>query len=371
MASLQLAIGRIRRFSAEFVAWWLAELRAMLPPRVARFFAPPINEVMIEHDGSRLLLRHRTRSGERLLGEVPTDGDAEMVRTALRDTLREVDLQRVLVALRLPGALALRRIIELPEAAEENLRQVLAFDMDRLTPFTADAVHFEAHVLDRDREARRIRVEFMVLPRSAVDPAVDTVRRFGVEPDVLAVPRLPGRDLSPWRVPLATNGGGAGKRQRFRHWLALLLAAVAVALIGAGINLRISGENERIEALDRQLLIARKEAQLSRQLQQQIDQLSKEGNFIVDRKLARPALVEVLAELTRVTPDEAWLYRLRYVGDELQTFGYSPNASSMIGFIESSPLFSAAQFRAPLTRDQRFEAEQFHIAFQVGRKAQR
>ena len=38
--------------------------------------------------------------------------------------------------------------------------------------------------------------------------------------------------------------------------------------------------------------------------------------------------------------------------------------------IENSLLFGNAQFRAPLTRDQRVEAEQFHIAFRVQREAQ-
>ena len=74
--------------------------------------------------------------------------------------------------------------------------------------------------------------------------------------------------------------------------------------------------------------------------------------------------------MTRALPDDTWLYRLRLLDQELQTFGYSPNASALIGVIENSPLFGSAQFRAPLTRDQRVEAEQFHIAFRVQREDQ-
>lgn len=75
--------------------------------------------------------------------------------------------------------------------------------------------------------------------------------------------------------------------------------------------------------------------------------------------------VEVLNEVTRLLPDDTWLFRMRVFAGDVQTFGYSPAASTLIGTIEESDLFKNAQFRAPMTRDPRVDADRFHIAFEV------
>ena len=276
----------------------------------------------------------------------------------------DMDLRHVVVSLRLPPELALRRLVDLPAAAEENLRQVLAFEMDRLTPFASDAVHYDVRVIDRNLENRRIRVELMVLPRAAVDPAVRLLHRLGLEPETVVLPR--GADeRAPWRLPLAGNGSG---ERRLVGRASVALLALAGVLLVAAVYTAFDRQRARAERLGREVEMARKEAEEGRLLQEQIEQLSAEGTFIIDKKRARPPVVQVLNELTQALPDDTWLYRLRFINEELQTFGYSPNASAMIGHIENSALFSNAQFRAPLTRDQRAEAEQFHIAFQVAKK---
>jgi general secretion pathway protein L len=321
-----------------------------------------VNELALELVAERLVLRHRDGGAERELGAVEVEGvDPEAAKAALRPLIADLALSRVMVSLRLPAELALRKLVDLPAAAEENLRQVLAFEMDRLTPFPADAVHYDVRVLDRNVETRRIRVELMVLPRAAVDPAVRLLHRLGLEPETVALPR--GADQASWRLPLAGNGSG---ERRLVGRASVALLALAGVLLVAAVYTAFDRQRARAELLRREVDMARKEAEEGRLLEEQIQQLSAQQTFIVDKKRARPPVVRVLNELTRALPDDTWLYRLRLINEELQTFGYSPNASAMIGHIENSPLFSNAQFRAPLTRDQRADAEQFHIAFQVG-----
>ena len=353
---------RARGLTEGFFAWWFGELKALLPPRLMRLLVPPVNELEMERTGPRLVLRRRTGEAERDLGTIGIDGvDPEEAKAALRPLLRDLDLAYMLVSLRLPDELALRKVVELPAAAEENLRQVMAFEMDRMTPFPAEAVHYDVHVLERDREARRIKVELLVLPRAAVAASVASLQTLGITPDVFALPR--GRSGGqPWRIPLATNGA-ARRGSIGRLTMALLL--LAMGLLVATIVIAFDRQERRAEVLEREVAATRKEAEEGRQLQAEIERLGSEGNFIVEKKRGRPAVVVVLDELTRALPDDTWLYRLRLQNEELQTFGYSPNASAMIGHIENAPLFSSAQFRAPLTRDQRIDAEQFHVAFQV------
>jgi general secretion pathway protein L len=360
--SVEYGLGRIQRHASGFLSWWFGELKALLPSRLTRLLSPPVNELALELTARRLLLRHRDGGTERELGAVQVEGvDPEAAKLALRPLIADLDLRRVMVSLRLPAELALRKLVDLPAAAEENLRQVLAFEMDRLTPFPSDAVHYDVRVIDRNLENRRIRVELMVLPRAVVDPTIQLLHRLGLEPDVVALAR--GADeRAPWQLPLASNGSG---ERRFVNRVSVALLALAGALLVAAVYTAFDRQRARAELLARDIDMARKEAEEGRLLQERIEQLSAEGSFIVDKKRARPPVVQVLNELTRALPDDTWLYRLRLINEELQTFGYSPNASAMIGHIENSTLFSNAQFRAPLTRDQRVDAEQFHIAFQV------
>lgn len=361
------ALSRVRRSSAEFFTWWLEQLKSLLPERLKRLLVPDLAELLLELHGTRLVVRRRDGAAVRELGSVLIDeADPKSVKMALRPVLEGQPIDHMRVCLGLPADRALRRTIDLPAAAEENLRQVVAFEMDRLTPFAADAVHYDVHIVDRDPESRRIRAELMVLPRTAVDPCVETLRRFGLEPEAVALPRR-GVGGVPWRVPLATNGTN-GRKLVGRS--ATLLLVLAASLVIIGLWLAFQRERTALEALDREVAAARKDAEEGRALQEEIAQLSREGSFIVDKKRERPTNVEVMSELTRVMPDDTWLYRVRLLDQELQTFGYAPNASALIGVIENSPLFSNAQFRAPLTRDQRVEAEQFHIAFRVQREQQ-
>src|SRR5262245_36746201 len=80
-----------------------------------------------------------------------------------RMQLREVDalLKRVRRApvIRFERSLGLRRLLKLPVAAKSDLHQLLAFEMDRLTPFAADEVYHACRVIGVDRSQQQIEVE--------------------------------------------------------------------------------------------------------------------------------------------------------------------------------------------------------------------
>jgi len=187
------AFARMRRTTDAFFVWWIAQLKSMLPERLRLLLAPDVAELLLELTGSRLLVRRRDRTAVTRLGVVDIDdADPEAAKAGLRTLLQGQQLDRMRVSLLLPADRALRKAVDLPAAAEENLRQVLAFEMDRLTPFSADAVHFDVQVVDRDDETKRLRAGLTVLPRALVDPNVATLRRIGLNPVAVALARAPG-----------------------------------------------------------------------------------------------------------------------------------------------------------------------------------
>jgi hypothetical protein len=132
---------------SEFLRWWSAELVAMLPAqwRSRLHLFQERLELRLTEDA--LDLQVVTASGSQAAGHfVPDASDAARLLEALRANCGK---DRCLV-LRLAGRSVLVRDLTLPGAAEENLAQVLRYEMDRYTPFKADSVYHGFQVLGRD-----------------------------------------------------------------------------------------------------------------------------------------------------------------------------------------------------------------------------
>ena len=79
----------------------------------------------------------------------------------------------------LPGGQVLRRRILLPAAATERLREVVAHELDRQTPFRADQVAYDCRVLSIDAASKMAQVELLVLPREKLEAALVAARAAG------------------------------------------------------------------------------------------------------------------------------------------------------------------------------------------------
>ncbi|MGF1641922.1 MAG: PilN domain-containing protein [Rhodospirillales bacterium] len=354
---------RLRGTVRAFFAWWSGELAAMLPPRLLRWLRPEADRLILELAEDALIVRHAAGPSARDLGRVRlTSGEREAERSAVADLVDGVGSDRTTVTLRLPQRQALRKVLDLPAAAEESLRQLLALEMDRQTPFSSDEVYFDYRVVGRRRETRRIDVEIVVVPRAIVDAAVSRARGWGLAPDTVDI----ARDDTESAVPLNILPESAAPRgSRLVGALSVVFAVVAALLAVAVVQQPLERQRAEVERLAREVAAARAEAETGRRLEEEIGRLVRQDRFIVEKKNRQPPLVAVLGEVTRLLPDDTWLFRMRVFEGDVQTFGYSPAASTLIGAIEQSDLFESAQFRAPTTRDPRVDADRFHIAFRI------
>src|SRR4030095_9392843 len=83
-----------------------------------------------------------------------------------------VDLPRWLV---LPANAGLRRRMTLPAAAAERLRDVVSFEIDRQTPFTAQTAAFDARILARRAADGQLEVDLVAVPPPASQPRLDAL----------------------------------------------------------------------------------------------------------------------------------------------------------------------------------------------------
>ena len=176
---------------------------------------------MLAGDRQRLFLLRRQdeleliasgRGGDRALGQLPLE---ESVLTAVRRRLEDAAVPAWLL---LPSATVLRRSLSLPLAAEPRLREVLAFELDRQTPFSADQVSHQGRVLSRDPATQQMQVELLVLPRARLDAELQAIGALAQGLAGVDAIEADGRRLGrPWSVAGARAGAPDRRRTAIRH----------------------------------------------------------------------------------------------------------------------------------------------------------
>jgi general secretion pathway protein L len=76
-------------------------------------------------------------------------------------------------------------------------------------------------------------------------------------------------------------------------------------------------------------------------------------------------VIHVLDALTHLMPDGTWLYQFELNGKEVLMQGESPASSTLIGLLETSPLFRNVTYRSPVTPNRVTGAERFNLSAEV------
>jgi general secretion pathway protein L len=346
-----------------FFRWWLDELAGLLPERWRQGLSQgtPILAVDLAGDGLTFRYFHGARCDE--LGRVAfSERTAGAMRDAVGPLLHKARGRNALTALRLPIDAALRKTLEMPAVAESDLKDALFFQIDRQTPFAAEEVYFDYRVVGRDVAAKRLSAELMVVPRARVDEALTMVGRWGISPSIVAIV---GDDP---RTPPSSNllpEGGNGARGRGWVFFNVAVTGLALALLAVAVYIPLEQKRARVEDLAAKVAEAQREAQETSALREEIEQLVEHNRFLADAKRQTPLITVILDELTRVLPDDSWVYQLDIRGPEIRVAGYSSTASNLIGLIDESPSFRTPAFRSPVTKDPRSGLERFNLSFQL------
>ncbi|MGD9021448.1 MAG: PilN domain-containing protein, partial [Lysobacterales bacterium] len=127
----------------------------------------------------------------------------------------------------------------------------------------------------------------------------------------------------------------------------------------------------QVEELNEAIEAVRSEALAVQQIRKQIDDAAEAAGFLQQRKMQNHYKSEILAELTRLLPDNTYLDRLSMHSDTSQMQGKSDNAQSLIELVNESPYFESASFRGPTRFDSRTRKEIFDLtANNVARDAE-
>ncbi len=343
---------------AKFLRWWGEELAYFVPNRLLKFLGGGRPRLVLCRFEDGLNATYHGDGDVLELGLLPLDETAPDKRGKLLAENPELDSAELILRLRRGQAFA--KTFKLPAIAEENLPQVTAFEMDRLTPFSAAQVYYDVKILDRLAATRQIRVELALAPRKTLDRLLDEVIGFGWRPERV--------DLEAGQDCLKHNLLPEKFRPPKSRWPKVITIASAVLL--SLLVLAVSGVptlmNQRLlNELQAQVKAVSKVAKEVQDLRENAEKLANENGFLLQKKRHEPIMTDMLEELTKVIPDQTSLNGLQYREHKVIIQGQSPAASSLIERMEASPYFKNTSFVSPVTKDVTNGQERFQIASEV------
>ena len=340
-----------------FLRWWGRELAALVPPALRPQNRPSPSMLWVGMEQGALVLWRLTGQKRSEIGRVNlAAGDAAAHKIAF-DALRN-KAGAGPVGICLPATQVLRKEVILPLAAAENLTQVLGFELGRQTPYTADQAYYDQRLLREDRSANRLHVLLGVAPKAVIDEMLSYLTAWGLTPQAVVVcDELESTGSCLNLLPATLRP----KPSRTGYWLYGGMAGVTLVLLAVLLAIPLWKKREAVIALQPLLTQAQQQADAVDILKREQERLLAEYAFPVEHKLATPAKVALLQEVTRILPDNTWLQQLDIRGAEISMQGNTNASASLIGLFEQSALLEDAHFKSPLAKVQGSE-ERFQLA---------
>ncbi|MCE7032752.1 PilN domain-containing protein [Lysobacter sp. GX 14042] len=355
-----------------FMGWWGRSLAQLLPRRLRRALELEPGRILLEPVGESVRLRLQREDRLRDLAAL----DRSLLDPALQAGLAPAPDRDPLASqldpscrhlprwLLLPPAAALCRRLRLPAAAGERLRQVAGFEIERQTPFTADAVVFDARALGPAADGQ-LDVELVVVPRAQLQPRLDALGPLAGTLAGIDVAAGDGR-------PLGINLLAPAQRHRLRDpWTAVnsvLLVIALLALVAAGAQL-LDNRRDAADALEA-ALAARAEAGRQEAASLRQAQLLLQGQGFLERtRAARPTATAVLAELTGRLPDDTYLEKLSIEGDQLMLIGLGRSPAGLVERLQGAALWQSPALAGAVMPDPASGRDRFTLTARLATPA--
>lgn len=350
---------RMRPRMHGFWRWWTGALAAWLPGRVRDLLGWTPQRLLLRHAGGEVRLSLLRGDVERASAALPLSDVQAPMADPLAGLLaqRVVDVPRWLV---LPSATALRRPLTLPLAAADRLRDVLAFEIDRQTPFAAADVHHDARVLTR-RGDGQVDVELVVVPKAVLETESAALGPLASTLAGVDVADAAGGTLG---VNLLAPARRARRDDPWRRWN-LVFAAVAVVALAAGLWQMLANRRAAADLFAQQVDQEVQRARGAAAEERRLLDLVEGTRFLQDTRAGRPTTVEIVDELSRRIPDSTYLEKLSIEGDRILLIGFSSEASALVQQLEGSELWRNAALAGALQPDPRTRKDRFTLTADV------
>jgi general secretion pathway protein L len=329
----------------QFLSWWWRQILSIVPARLRRPAALPdamivsietLAEDPADAAGAILVRRggvETLTAPWRLGGGTPP---------ALAATLP--------VLLRLPRGSVLRREMTLPAAAARDISSVITFEIDRLTPFTADEIYWGIENMRRDG-AQKLHFSLLLTLRAPLEPVLSALSRQNMRPGYI--------EDQAGRITLASGAPGPARVKQYA------MAGVCAALAAACLAIPFIRQQNALQDCQARIETLRPAALQAAALRQRLA-VAQSGQAAIAAAAQEGDALSILAALTNALPDGTWLNDFTLKSGALTIDGESSNAARLIAVLAAAPGFHNPVFAAPVTRAINGQADLFSIRATVG-----
>ena len=261
----------------------------------------------------------RRRGGETAIGPV-LPGSVAMRRLRNR--------RPAPVVLILPPSALLQQPASMPLAAERELASVLRYEMDRLTPFRADAVFWTWHIDRRDREAGRLLLRLLLVPKVALGSSLAALEAAGLRPAVLEVPVPGGVE----RLPAWCSRAPPGQHARLPS-----PAGCAPPWRSPSAPFPCCGRSGQSGGRKNAVADLRPKVALVDALRRRITEHASGNNLFAAELVRIGSPLRALATVTATLPDDTYLTSFAMREGKISMAGRSAAAASLIGLLAADP----------------------------------
>lgn len=344
---------------AEFLFWWKEELTSVIPLSL-RHILFRTKKLVLEVNGDSVDIFRITGTKINTVGVLPL---VDLTTHQHGKVIREPSSTEKILCL--PQNLVLEKNVTFPLAAEENLREVLSYEMDRLTPFSSDQVYYDYYVISRDKKKKNIELKLVVVPKDRVTPLINQLQSTGFHPHIVTVKDRQTGDRFPINLlPFEKRANRMNALRIVNYSLSMLL----IVLFLIAVVFPIWSKIQYIKKLEPEVSMLTKNANETSKLREQVKIAEEEALFLGEKKNASILILEVVDELTQIVPDDTWINQLEIKNNELNIHGQSISSAALLPIIESSELFKNVQFRSPVTQNRQSNTERFHLSANINQE---
>lgn len=342
-----------------FMQWWSGELIRMVPEKYRDSIFPEAQAVYI-NQGDRekpMLWRYQNNQFTPLDEDTDLQNDEWWHRINHFIAESEVNISTTYL---LSNQYAIVRNVTLPQAAMGEIDSVLAYELDKYVPFRADEAVFAWRQGPVDDGSEKVLILLAVIKKDILDNILQAINSKGVKlsgidinvgsdeaPQPLGVNLLPvemrkKKDWSKWKLY-----GGLG--------LALLLLLSLVMFNS------LDNKRSKIENLNEQVELLRKDARRAKLLENQLNQSITAANFLGNLKQQIPSRVLMIHELNEKIPNNTYLSRIIIDNERMEIVGQSDNANALVPILNDSDTWYEPKIVGNVRPDPRSGKEQFTI----------
>jgi len=340
----------------EFLDWWLGQLKDLLPAKLKSQLRRELCLLYLDVRRDEVEVRANFHGKQYPFGNLEVNSDNDLRQLELQEFITSLPQPPDRILVRISQGRYLSREIDLPLAAEDNIADTVRFQIEQLTPFSADQVLCFSGIKERLPAEKKLKVWMAVTPTEQVDEALQLLG--GPPPTPMQMPRTQPEAGEPLEIVFRPFGRRSGSSMDSF----IGMAVIFILLFTSVFSFHVYNRTQTRDHLQQQLHQARDQATQAVSIKKAIQQMREQSQQLSQKKSGSTSFIGLWDDLTQRLDDNTWLQRIDLQGSKITLQGISSNSSQLIEQLEASPYLSDVRFASSVTRDKRSEADRFNLS---------